>query len=110
MGAELDPSPSRKRGASSRDASQHAEEGHLSEDRIPEILDSRVVAALFGTSLSTARRAMARGDLGSTFFVGRRRYIRRSEMLRALRALEFQLPEAPPSWAERVRHAVGEQQ
>jgi hypothetical protein len=75
---------------------------------LPEILDARHLAGLFGVSLPTIRRAMVRGDLGATFFLGKRRYVRRDEMLAALRAREANACEPPLPWADGVHAALGE--
>jgi len=74
---------------------------------LPEVLDARLLAELFGVSLPTVRRAMVRGDLGATFFLGKRRYVRRDEMIAALQARETTATDAPLPWAEGVRTALG---
>lgn len=73
---------------------------------LPELMNTEDVAVALGVSLPTARRAMLRGDLGSTFFVGRRRYVRRAELLAAIEDLERAPAGEAPVWAQRVGAAL----
>lgn len=83
--------------------------------RLPElILLADLVAASLFVSISGARRAVLRGDLGPYTKLGRRLVLRRDSLLEALEAREVRprdppsaLPPRDPELVRRILHPRG---